>query len=258
MSAAHKHTHHHKKRTRISLHVRLALFAVAFLCFALAIGQLIRNGFFDGLLGIQTSTAVYPSPIAIPVDEHDYSLGEFDAPITIVIFSDYQCQYCGALEGFRMDVIDELKKGGFWKEDDEPLFPKLQEEYIDTGLVRLVHKDFPLLGIASLYMAAAAKCAADQGKYWEYHNALFENQGMTEGGGLNSFLVTLGEKVGVKKDLFGTCIDSDQYLPQIKAKEEEARKLGITQTPTIYINGIALPGTQPYRVVKELIEHLRD
>ena len=96
--------------------------------------------------------------ISWPTTDDDAVLGDPNAPITMIIFGDYQCPFCG--QAFRTSEA------------------QVREEYVDTGKVKMVYRDFPITNIhpAAVPAAEAAQCAGSQGKYWEYHDALFENQ----------------------------------------------------------------------------------
>lgn len=101
-------------------------------------------------------------------------LGNPNATIALVEFSDYQCPYCGAAEGTNEDLISQLKqRDSTW----EAPIPKVIDEYVKTGKVKLIFRNFPISAHQYAKKAAlAAKCAYEQNKFWEYHNTLFENQ----------------------------------------------------------------------------------
>jgi len=147
------------------------------------------------------------------------TLGDENAPLTIAEFGDYQCPGC---REFSLGVK-----------------PQLDFAFVQKGLVKFVFYDFPLISIhAHAFLAArASRCALDQGKYWEYHEALFTNQsrwaGMSEVVG--TFVGYAGE-VGMDEDEFGTCLRSDKYADVVTANMRLAMELGLTGTPTVMVS----------------------
>ena len=183
--------------------------------------------------------------VTIPINPDDPAQGPADAKVTIVEFADYLCSYCAALEGTNSAVIAQLKKDGYWTADDVAPVPEIIKDYVEKGLVRLVWKDFPALGIDSFYAAASARCAGEQNKFWEYHNKLF---------GLQETSIGLTGDV-LDEAAFDECTTSERHLPTAKKNKEEGQALGITATPTMFINGMRVPGgANPYSLIKPLIE----
>lgn len=139
--------------------------------------------------------------------------GKNDAPVTIVEYSDYQCPFCA--RNYR-DVM-----------------PTIQSEYIDTGKVRFVMREFPLASIHknATNASLAALCAGNQDKYWEMHNLLFENQKQLDVENLKSFASTIG--LNTKK--FDSCLDDKKTADQLREDMASAAKLGMTGTPGFYV-----------------------
>jgi protein-disulfide isomerase len=164
----------------------------------------------------------------VPVDD-DYIHGPQDAPITIVEFSDYECPFCQR-----------------WYQE---VWLRLKEEY--PTQVRLVYRDFPLPNHPNAISAAeAANCAGEQGKYFEYHDLLF-------GGslGLNpEAYLSYAKEAGLNQSDFRTCIEERRYQAEVEADAKWASELGVSSTPTFFINGIPLIGAQPYEVFKQVID----
>lgn len=176
-------------------------------------------------------------------------LGDPKAKVTLVEYGDYQCPFCGK-----------------FFEETEPL---IRNEYINTGKVRMVYKDLAFLGPESLAAAEAARCAADQGKFWEYHDALFIEEGNEDRnddgtfngssentGNLNKDLfLRLARNFGLDTSEFTACLDSRKHRAAVEADLAEARAV-IPQpsTPTIFINGKMLQGALPYPTFKQAIE----
>ncbi len=162
--------------------------------------------------------------------DDDPSIGPENAPITIIEFSDYQCPYCRR-----------------WAEQVEK---QLLDTYGDK--VRLVYRDFPLTSIHDQAFAAAeaANCAGEQGKYWEYHDALFAQR---YGLGQEAYL-KYAKDLGLNLDQFAQCLKEHRYKDEVQADLNEAMQIGVRSTPTFFINGIAVVGAQPFEVFQSLID----
>lgn len=168
----------------------------------------------------------------------DPSLGSPDAPVTIVEFSDFQCPFCRI----------------FWQDT----FGKLKEEYIDTGKVRLIYRDFPLaFHSAAKPAAVGAECAQEQGKFLEYHNAIFAGQA-AQGTGTISFTVsdirTWAHTGGLEMTAFNQCINSSDFDAEIEADVAAGTAAGVSGTPSFFVNGAEIVGAQPYAVFKQMID----
>lgn len=184
-------------------------------------------------------------PAEEPADVTDLSdddafIGDEDAPVTIVEFSDYQCPYCSK---FYNDA-----------------YPELKENYVETGKVKIVFRDLPLSFHAGAYPAAlAAECvraqAGDEG-YFEMHNKLFENQSVLSGEyqEIADALASFAQEVGVDADMYDECVANDTYKDEIIADIEAAQSVGIDGTPSFVINGEVLVGAQPYSTFAQVIE----
>lgn len=139
--------------------------------------------------------------------------GKVDAPITMIEYSDYQCPYCA--RNYR-DVL-----------------PTLTKDYIDTGKLKFVMREYPLPSLHknAMAMSNAALCAGDQGKYWEMHNLLFENQKQGDDESLKGFASTLG----LNTTTFNECLDSKKNDARVKADMASGAKLGMSGTPGFFI-----------------------
>lgn len=164
----------------------------------------------------------------IPVDD-DPSLGPADAPITLIEFSDYQCPFCTK-----------------WHDE---VYARLMEEY--KGKIRFVYRDLPLPSHPEAQSAAeAANCAGEQGDYWEFHNALFSEK---YGLGVEAYK-KYADDLGLDSDALVACLIEGRYADEVQADYAFAGNLGVSSTPTFFINGIALVGAQPYEVFKQVID----
>jgi protein-disulfide isomerase len=177
------------------------------------------------LLGQRGLAESPPTPEII--DGRGPTLGQASAPVTIVEFADYQCPFCGQ----------------FFRET----LPPLVAEYVKTGRVRFVYRDFPLSSMhpRALKAAEAARCAGDQQRYWEYHDALFQNQSSLEESELVHRALTL------KLDItaFRRCLDSGRHSDAIKQSLAEAERVGVDGTPVFFLGRVD-PGTTNVRVVR--------
>ena len=165
----------------------------------------------------------------VEVTADDPSIGSSSAPVTLVEFSDFQCPFCQRVA---------------------PTLKQVKDTYGDK--VRVVWKDFPLTQIHPQAFKAgeAAHCAADQGKFWEYHDRLFANQQALQPNDLKKYAADLGLDAAA----FATCLDTSKHGERVRDGVAEGSKLGVNSTPTIYINGRVLSGAQPYEVIASVID----
>jgi protein-disulfide isomerase len=165
----------------------------------------------------------------VEVTADDPAIGSPSAPVTLVEFSDFQCPFCQRVA---------------------PTLKQVQETYGDK--VRVVWKDFPLTQIHPQAFKAgeAAHCAADQGKFWEYHDRLFANQQALQPSDLKKHAADLG----LDATTFASCLDSSKYGERVRDGVALGSRLGVNSTPTIYINGRVLSGAQPYETFAAVIE----
>ena len=157
-------------------------------------------------------------------------LGNANAPVTVVEFSDFQCSFC--------------KK--FWART----LPKIKETNIKNGKVRFIYRHFAILGKHSVRAAQGAECAGEQGKFWEYHDRLYANQGAFTGAKLRQYASELKLHVAA----FGKCLDSAKYKEKVAGETAVAAFLGARGTPTFFVNGRLLVGAQPFEVFQTVIE----
>ena len=150
-------------------------------------------------------------------------LGNDDAKITIIEFADYQCPYC---EAFFSQVS-----------------PIIRNEYIKNGQAKMQFRDFAFLGPESVWAAEAARCANDQGKFWQYHDLLFnrhngENQGAFSKENLKKF----ASELGLNTTDFDSCLDTGKYTQAVKDDTDYGRSVGVSGTPATFINGEMVVG----------------
>ena len=158
-----------------------------------------------------------------------FAKGAKDAPVTIVEFSDFHCPFC-------RNVVATVKE--------------LMKQY--EGRVKWVYRDFP---IASLHpraskAAEAARCAGERGKFWEYHDLLFEHQAQATPEDFKRF----AEQLTLDPKSFGQCLDSAKHQAAVEADIQDGARLGVTGTPTFFINGRILVGAQPLENFRRVVE----
>ena len=164
--------------------------------------------------------------------DDDPVMGDEDAPVTIVEFSDFQCPFCK-------------------KANDEAL-NLVKEDYVKTGKVKLVFRDFPLEFHPEAELAAlAAECADEQGKFWEYHDVLFANQDSLGDAKYKAW----AEELGLDTEQFNDCYKSLKYLDDVRGDMADGQKYGVSGTPAFFVNGRLISGAQPYSVFKQEIEN---
>ena len=168
--------------------------------------------------------------------------GEPSAPITIVEYGDYQCTFC-----YRFH---------------QTTLKTLESEYIDTGKINLIFKDFPLNGADSVLAAEASHCAGDQGKYWQYHDELYDNWGGERTGWITRDALTgFAISIGISSDEFNRCLDDKKYNQIIHDMYGIGQKIGIDATPSFLIFNdkevVKIVGNQPLEVFIKTIEMLQ-
>lgn len=170
--------------------------------------------------------------------DNDPILGNTNAKVTIIEFSDYQCPFCRA----------------FWKD----ALAQIKKDYIDTGKVRFVYRDYPLpFHPMSMPSAQAAECAGEQGKYWEFHDKIFAEQDKLGQGTVTYTAQDLKKwaaAIGVDTAKFNQCLDSAKYKSEIEKDMADGSAAGVSGTPTAFINGRIIVGAQPYSNFKAIID----
>ncbi len=163
-------------------------------------------------------------------------LGNPNAPVTIIEYSDFQCPYCGR---FARDVYQQLKK-----------------DYVDTGKVRIIFQHFPLgFHKNAMNAALAAECAGEQGKFYPYHDVLFQKQQeWSELANPRDVFISYAKQLGLDEAKFAACYDTQKYKQKVQEQQSAGQAKGVSGTPTFFINGQRLVGAQPYSAFKALID----
>jgi len=169
-------------------------------------------------------------PILAVSSDDDPRIGPDDAPVTIVEFSDFQCPYCQQ----SVHILKELRQ-------------------IYGEKLRLVYRDYPGPNHPYAPQAAeAAQCAGEQRKFWEYHDLLFARQLPGKGWDFHALAIELGLQQGA----FDACLNSGQFRKEVAEDLRDGWKLGITSTPTFFINGRPLVGAQPLATFQVIIDRV--
>ena len=169
-------------------------------------------------------------------------LGNENAPILLVEFGDYQCHFCNK----------------FFHETEG----NIVKNYVETGKVKIIFKDFTIIGPDSVAAAHAAHCAEVQGKFWEYHDELYNQYtGENNGWAASENLIKFAQNIGLDEDEFNQCMKDGKIQQIVKSSSEDARNLGITGTPAFFVIGPddevrRLNGAQPYEVFQNLFEEV--
>lgn len=168
-------------------------------------------------------------------------LGSSLAPVTIVEFGDYQCPQC---DKWYLNVR-----------------PDIEKNYVETGKANLVFVDLAFYGPDSKKAAQATYCAEEQGKYWEFHGMLYENQGLINGGWASSQnLKKFASDLNLDLNSFNNCLDSDKYQNRVENNIKVAKQNGANGTPTFILvasgNQKKIEGAQPYQVFKKELDSL--
>ncbi len=212
---------------------------------AVIIGSaLIYSAGFKNTPGNQQANIGEAVKSSTPQIDDDVILGNPDAPVTVFVFGDYQCSFCRKF---------------FWEAE-----LLIRKNYVETGKVKMVYKDLAFLGPESTAAAEAAQCAVDQGKYWQYHDALYtieynETKLLGSGestGNLNrSTFEKIASGLEINTNQFLNCFDSKKYASEVQEDIEEAKAvMDNLLTPTIFVNDRIFQGALPYSTFKDAID----
>ena len=176
--------------------------------------------------------AAEEGPDRFALVDDDPFLGETDAPVVIIEFSDFFCSYC--------------------KRHFDQTFSPLLENYGQH--IRYVYRDFARLTPESAPAAAAAQCAFAQGKFWEFHGEFFSNQ---QSLGAEFYLAT-AEKFELDMAEFSECLEEGRYIDEVDIDGLDGQLAGVRGTPGFFINGQILSGAQPYSIFERMVQRELD
>jgi protein-disulfide isomerase len=187
------------------------------------------------------AAATSPLPVAIDPSElasvQGISMGREDAPVVIYEFADFQCPGCGEFATF--------------------VTPVIKDRLVNTGKVRYVYYDFPLMQLhAHAFLAArAGRCANEQGKFWEYHDLLYGQQARWSGmrDPTSYFIEDLGSRAGLDEAQFAACVRSDKYQEEVSRSLQLGQMLQVGGTPTLFINMKRVDGVPDYAELERMV-----
>jgi len=222
--------------------VGVGIAAIALLGVALAYQNIIA-GRNTKIAGTQDNTAGSVSELTLSslISAGSPLRGDPTAPVTIVEFGDFQCPNCAR----------------FARNTE----PQLEKEYFDTGRANLVFKHVPIRGPDSLTASMAAQCAGDQGKFWEFHDVLYESQQAENSGWANAEnMKAFASGLGLDRIAFDSCLDNKKYKSLVENDFAFAREVGVSGTPSFVIvrNDGSEPegiiGAQPFTSFKAVLD----
>jgi len=198
------------------------------------------------LLALNGAAHPNPQPPAPPsaLTLHDENFrGETGATVAIVEYADYECPYCGQYE--------------------HDIYPQISKDYIQTGKVKYFYRDMPLPMHAHAMIAArAARCAGEQGKYWEMHDSLFAKQNAIR----EADMPDRAKELGLDSAKFSECFSSNRYVDDINRSAAEGQNMGIEGTPTFFVGKLdsaggvtnlkPIVGARPYEAFKSVLDEL--
>ena len=185
-----------------------------------------------------------PTPIVKISADNDPVIGDPNAPISIIEFSDFQCPFCAR---FHIQTL-----------------PSILEEYVDQGKVKLIFRDFPIQNIHpnALPASVAAECANEQGKFKEMHDKLFDNQKKWSGLETANAMLLFSKyalEIGLEQEIFDSCLTNGKYIEEIRNDLNDGRNYGVSGTPGFFIGNdqvgyVELKGAQPFESFKKVID----
>ncbi len=214
------------------------------------------------LKGNNTSAPVdniVPVTFLAPIGKSDVTLGNEKAKVALVLYEDFQCPFCAAISGLAPDT-DAVK---YLKQIDPNWIPFMTgiNEYVKNGDVLFAYRDWAFLGPESVKSAEAARCAGDQGKFWEYHDYLYTHQnGENKGGFSDSNLKSFAKGLELNTSTFDQCLDSGKYTQAVADSKTQGTEAGVTGTPKGFIlkNGkivSTIDGAESWTTVKTKIDN---
>ena len=167
-------------------------------------------------------------------------LGDIDAKVTLVEFGDYQCHFCNV----------------FFHSTEH----KILQQYVETGKVKIIFKDYNIIGPDSVNASHGAHCASEQGLFWEYHDILFSNwAGENNGWASSENLLRFAQEINLDIEQWSECMINGGNSKMLSASNDDARALEITGTPAFFVIGpdgkvTPISGAQPYEIFERIFE----
>ena len=170
------------------------------------------------------------------VDVGNYpAMGNDNAKVTLIAFEDFRCPFC---EKFFSGVLPQLKK-----------------DYIDTGKVKFYYRNYQFLGPSSVLAGNAGECANEQSKFWDFHDYMYQNQPDESDTSMFTVdnLTQIAGNLGMNSNQFQQCLSSTKYAQNVTDDMTAGQKVGVSATPTFFINGNPIVGAQPYSAFQTII-----
>ena len=209
---------------------------------------------FLGFQGIQTESELKLEPTpkiesegpskvttATFLDNGSPILGDSNAAVTLVEFGDYQCHFCNV----------------FFQSTEN----KILTNYVETGKVKMIFKDYNIIGPDSVNASHGAHCANDQELFWEYHDILYSNwTGENNGWASSENLTKFAQEIGLEMEIWNECMENATHSQTILLSNQDARSLELTGTPAFFVIGpdgktTRIFGAQPYEVFENIFEN---
>ncbi len=211
-----------------------------FIVLLLALAAAGAGGIWYSLNGAKPAPITLAAGTELPKSE-GYLRGDPNAPITIVEFGDFECPACG-----QFAAVTE---------------PDMRTRIIEAGLANFRFYDYPLpMHQNTISASLAASCAAEQGKFWEMHDAIFAGQydwNTQSTTNPRKFFDSYAKTLGLDEAAYKSCFDSQKNLPKISAHKAEGEKLGVPSTPTFLIGGKLYSNGMTYDMLKAIVDSLR-
>lgn len=191
----------------------------------------------------QTTTAGLPTVQPTPAGPVNVSVGNYPikgdskAKVTVIEFADFRCPFCEQ-----------------WFKNIEP---NLIKDYVDTGKVKFAFRNYAFLGPSSTLAANAGECANEQGKFWDFHDYMYQNQPDESDTSMYTIdnLSQIAGNLGMDQAQFQSCLSSKKYDKNVSKDLSEGQTAGVSGTPTTFINGVAIVGAVPYDQLKQAIDN---
>ncbi|MDR7513170.1 MAG: thioredoxin domain-containing protein, partial [Armatimonadota bacterium] len=173
-----------------------------------------------------------PAPAVAPLDAGGKTRGRTDAPVLIEVYSDFLCSHCA---DFAVDVE-----------------PAIVREFVEPGVARLVYRHFPVVAPESTFLAALAECAADERRFWGFHDAVMRRVARRALRGLAD-VEAAAQEAGLDFGRLRACEPTPAIRARVDADHQAGERRGVQGTPTIFINDRRIVGNVPIAVIREAV-----
>lgn len=236
MAQAHKLAHRSRGRVVPKKRSRLPLIMTV-----LALAVLIIGAIAISLLSQPTVavTPFTPRPLNAPTGTTPEGFaykGSADAPVTVIEYGDFQCPSCANFTNRQEEAFDK--------------------QYVETGKVRFIYHDFPLpQHNHAMIVAAAARAAGEQGKFWQMHDLLFERQrAWSMSSNIRPLLSSYAEAIGLDRGAFDKALDSDKFTSALETARQQAQAKGVQATPTFEVEGQLVDSSQLQAAIEAALQ----